>query len=93
MNMVWKTWDLNYSFIYVGERYHNSANILENHEQPWYTHDLTIGKSFVFTRRLIIPVKCKISVEINNIFNQQYDVVLNYPMPGTNFKIILKIEI
>ncbi|MDR0618266.1 MAG: TonB-dependent receptor [Bacteroidales bacterium] len=93
MNMMWKTWDLNYSFIYVGERYHNSANILENHEQPWYTHDLTIGKSFVFTRRLIIPVKCKISVEINNIFNQQYDVVLNYPMPGTNFKIILKIEI
>ena len=31
MNMVWKTWDLNYSFIYVGERYHNSANILVHH--------------------------------------------------------------
>jgi outer membrane cobalamin receptor len=87
-NIVWKTWDLNYSFIYVGERYHNSANIRENHEQPWYTHDLTFGKTVQFKQ-----IKTKISAEVNNIFNQQYDVVLNYPMPGTNFKIILKVDI
>jgi outer membrane cobalamin receptor len=103
-NIVWKTWNLNYSFIYVGERYHNSANIRENHEQPWYTHDLTASKSF----RLSLPPSkrertpspkgrvgqgLKISAEVNNIFNQQYDVVLNYPMPGRNFKIILKLDI
>ena len=93
-NFVWKTWDLNYSFIYVGERYHNSANIRENYEQPWYTHDLTMSKTFRFRRDAARHVPTmKISAEVNNIFNQQYDVVLNYPMPGTNFKIILKIEI
>jgi outer membrane receptor protein involved in Fe transport len=86
-NASWMTWDLNYSFIYVGERYHNSDNIADNHEQPWYTHDLTVSKSFAFTK-----VKTKISVEVNNILNQYYDVVLNYPMPGRNFKIILKME-
>jgi outer membrane cobalamin receptor len=92
-NIVWRSWDMNYSFIYVGERYHNSANIRANHEQPWYTHDLTLGRTFIFTKKLKTPLKFKISAEVNNIFNQQYDVVLNYPMPGTNFKIVLKLDI
>ena len=29
--------------------------------------------------------------EINNIFNQQYEVVQCYPMPGTSFKIKLNV--
>jgi outer membrane receptor protein involved in Fe transport len=101
VNIIWRTWELNYSFIYVGERYHNSANILENYEQPWYTHDLTVGKSCVWrwggknllSLRDLTGLRMKISAEINNIFNQYYDVVLNYPMPGRNFKIILKVDI
>ena len=35
----------------------------------------------------------KLNLEINNIFNQQYEVVQCYPMPGTNFKIILTYDI
>jgi outer membrane receptor protein involved in Fe transport len=78
----------------VGERYHNSSNIRENYERPWYTHDLTISKSFKFRRDGACPVSTmKISAEINNVFDQQYDVVLNYPMPGRNYKIILKMDI
>ncbi len=85
-SMNYKTWELNYSFIYVGERYHNSSNIRENYEQPWYTSDVAIGKILKFK-----TWNFKISAEINNIFNQQYDVVMNYPMPGTNFRIIMKV--
>ncbi len=88
VNAVWKTWDLNYSFIYVGERYHNSANIPANHEQPWYTHDLTLGKSFKVKKS-----KLKISAEANNLLNQAYEVITCYPMPGRNYKLILKFEI
>ena len=87
-NLTWRTWDLNYSFIYVGERYHNSTNTRENYEQPWYTHDLTIAKTFTLQK-----VKCKIAAEVNNLLNQYYDVVLNYPMPGRNYKLILKVEV
>jgi outer membrane cobalamin receptor len=82
-----KSWSVNYSFIYVGERYHSSSNILANHEQPWYTHDLTIGKAVALRK-----VKAKISAEVNNLLNQYYDVVLNYPMPGRNYKVILNFE-
>jgi outer membrane receptor protein involved in Fe transport len=88
VNAAWKSWDLNYSFIYVGERYHNSSNIRENYEQPWYTHDLTLGKTFSYKK-----TQCKLSAEVNNVLNQYYDVVLNYPMPGRNYKLILKMEI
>jgi len=110
--VLWKTWDLNYSFIYVGERYENSANIRANYVQPWYTHDLTMGKLFRFRRgvwhtstlkeghtstlqegRMPYVPTMKISAEINNLLNQYYDVIKNYPMPGRNYKIILKLEI
>mgnify|MGYP004511410857 CR=1 FL=1 len=88
VNASWRAFECNYSFIYVGERYHNSANILANHEQPWYTHDLSA--SYVFR---VHAVKMKLTCEVNNLFNQYYDVILNYPMPGRNFKCILKVDI
>ena len=80
--------DLNYSFIYVGERYHNSSNIRENYEQPWYTHDLTGSYSFPVGK-----VRIKATLEVNNLLNQQYDVIHNYPMPGRNYKLIIKFDI
>ena len=73
----------------MGKRYHNSSNIIENHEQPCYTHDLTLSK--VFKIRKIGNLR--IAAEVNNLLNQQYDVVYNYPMPGRNYKLILKFEI
>jgi outer membrane receptor protein involved in Fe transport len=84
----YKKWEFNYSFIYVGERYHNSSNIRENHEQPWYTSDLSFGKEIQIKKMTF-----KISAEVNNILNQYYDVVLNYPMPGRNYKLILKFDL
>ncbi len=49
-SLTYKSWQLNYSFIYVGERYHSSANIREDYEQPWYTHDMAIIKNFKFNK-------------------------------------------
>ena len=75
------TLSFNYAFIYVGERYHNSANIPANYERPWYTHDMSMSfemKHWYF------------ALEINNILNQQYEVILNYPMPGINGKGIVR---
>lgn len=84
----WRGAELNYSFIYVGERYHNSSNILANYEQPWYTHDLSASYNFSWCR-----VDMRLTAEVNNLLNQQYDVIRNYPMPGRNYKFILKIDL
>lgn len=85
-SLVWRDVGVNYSFIYVGERYHTSANIRENYEQPWYTHDISA------TYRVALG-RCELSfaVECNNVFDQQYEVVSNYPMPGRNWNGVLKV--
>ena len=85
-NVGWRSWSLNYAWIYVGERWHNSSNIPANHEQPWYTHDLSLY--------WVTPLRpeagtLRVGLEINNLFNQQYEVIQNYPMPGRNFKLLL----
>ncbi len=84
----WHGLEANYSFIYVGERYHTSANILANHEQPWYTHDISASYRMALGRTWL-----KVTLEVNNLLNQYYDVILNYPMPGRNYKVILKFDI
>jgi vitamin B12 transporter len=83
VNANWRSWEANYSFIYTGERYSSQANILANYQLPWYTSDLSVAK----TQR-IGPGDLKLTLEINNLFNQQYEVVICYPMPGINFKLI-----
>lgn len=84
----YNTWRLNYSFIYVGARYQNSANIPENYEQPWYTSDLSASKNFQLKR-----CRFRVAGELNNLLNQDYEVVVNYPMPKRNYKIILSVEL
>ncbi|MEG1616606.1 MAG: TonB-dependent receptor [Bacteroidales bacterium] len=88
LNGNYKGWDVNYSFIYTGERYEAVANIPEDYAQPWYTHDLALSKSIPLQ-----AVTLRITGEVNNIFNQPYEVVQCYPMPGTNFKIKLNITL
>ena len=84
----WRNLDLSYSFIYVGERWHNSSNIPQNYEQPWYTHDLSAS----WTQPLN-TCTLKLTVEVNNLLDQQYEVIQNYPMPGRNFRFILRLDI
>lgn len=87
-NASWKSWDLNYSFIYTGKRYTQSANISENFAPEWYTNDISLSKTLKWKK-----TNLKITAEVNNLFNQQFEVVKSYPMPGANFKFILNVTI
>ncbi|MFA7116444.1 MAG: TonB-dependent receptor [Bacteroidales bacterium] len=87
INGNWKNWDMNYSFIYTGERYESQANIPENYAQPWYTSDISFSREIEFYQNR--QTTLRVSLEINNILNQQYEVVKCYPMPGINFRIVL----
>ena len=88
MQASWHGWNMNYSFIYVGERYNQQENIKYNYTQPWYTSDLSFSKEF----RAKFG-KWKTAVEVNNLLSQDYDVILNYPMPKRNYKISLTVEL
>ncbi|MFI3285850.1 MAG: TonB-dependent receptor [Rikenellaceae bacterium] len=88
INALYKDWSLNYSFIYTGERYESVANIAENYAQPWYTSDISLSKNLELRK-----AEVKITAEVNNILNQQYEVVQCYPMPGINYKIKINVTL
>lgn len=81
LGLSWLELDLAYSFIYSGERYSQQENILYNHLQPWYTHDMSVA---YHARRW------SARLDVNNIFSQDYDVILNYPMPKRNYMLTLE---
>lgn len=83
--LEWKGAEVSYSWIYVGRRWDNSSNIAVNRVEPWYTSDLSASYPLRIARSAL-----RITLEINNLLNQQYEVIRNYPMPGRNFKLILK---
>lgn len=84
----WRGWEFNYSFIYTGKRYNAREHLPENYEAPWYTNDLSLSKQLTFKR-----CRLKLAGELNNVLNQAYEVVHNYPMPGRNFRLSAKFEI
>lgn len=87
-NANYREWDFNYSFIYTGSRYNEQENNRYNYEPPWYTHDMSLAKELN-----IKNVQLRLMFELNNVFNQDYEVIHNYPMPGRNFRITAKVTI
>ncbi len=100
----WQQYGLNYSFIYVGERYNQQENIIYNYTQPWYTHDLSIFGEWQIKpisnsakgasnspKGVQYPITLRLALDVNNLLSQDYDVIINYPMPKRNFKCTVSI--
>lgn len=87
-SLEYGSWALSYCFIYTGERYNQQENIAYNHTQPWYTSDVNIVKYLKLKSN-----RLKLSLEVNNLFSQDYDVILNYPMPKRNFRFLISLDI
>ena len=88
LGLTYRGWNLNYSFIYAGERYDEQENILYNHMEPWYTSDLSLRYQFI-----VHSAKFIVQAEVNNLLDQDYEVIVNYPMPGINYALSLTVEI
>ena len=56
--------------------------------QPWYTSDLSLARQFQ-----VSGFKARVMLEVNNLFSQDYDVILNYPMPKRNYKLTIDVKI
>ena len=89
VNIDYRGWSLNYSFIYAGERYNQQENIRYNYMQPWYTSDMSISYRGLLGKKM----PWRLTLEVNNLLSQDYDVILNYPMPKRNYALTMDIEI
>jgi vitamin B12 transporter len=81
----WRAFSLNYSFIYTGYRYDEAANIPANYLEPWYTHDVALSYAHSYRHHGL-----KLTAEVNNLFNQYYDVIDNFPMPGRSYRFTIQ---
>ncbi len=88
INATWRNFGLNYSFIYVGSRYNQQENIRYNYTQPWYTSDVSLLYDLKIKR-----VAMRFMAEVNNLLSQDYDVILNYPMPKRNYRFSITVEL
>ncbi|MCH5307826.1 MAG: TonB-dependent receptor [Prevotella sp.] len=88
LNVQYRQWDINYSFVYAGERYNQQENIRFNYMQPWYTSDLSLSWRHKFKH-----IELRTMLEVNNLFSQDYDVILNYPMPKRNYALTMEVKI
>ena len=88
VGLNYRNLSLNYSFIYAGERYDEQENILYNHMEPWYTSDLGLRYEFSAGQ-----TKFVVQANVNNVLDQDYEVIVNYPMPGRNYAISLSVEL
>jgi outer membrane cobalamin receptor len=88
LGLTWRQWDVNYSFIYAGERYNQQENIAYNYMPAWYTSDLSLSYSWPLKRCTL-----RAMLEVNNVFSQDYDVILNYPMPKRNYAVTVDLKI
>lgn len=88
LGVQYRHWSVNYSFLYTGERYDEQENTIYNHVEPWYTSDLSLMRTLMIHNR-----QWRAQLTVGNLFNQQYEVITNYPMPGRNFTLTITAEI
>ena len=80
--------ELNISLLYSGERYSQQENIARNHMAAWYTSDISLTHNIKLRQNTL-----RFTAEINNLFNKDYDVVKNFPMPLRSYSVGISYEL
>lgn len=70
-----------YNLLAASYRYRSGETTSDNYLSGWATHGFTISYAKTFKSTTV-----NFFSSFNNIFNKQYDIVMNYPMPGFNYQ-------
>ncbi len=82
----WKTWNLNYTFEFTGERKTsmNDDEFFAYQLPPYALHHLTLGKQLN---------KFRLEFRINNLTNKEYQAILWRAMPGRSYEVYLEFKL
>ncbi|MBR4755620.1 MAG: TonB-dependent receptor, partial [Bacteroidales bacterium] len=72
-------WRLDLTGFVTGERFTTSANLPAYRLSPWATLDAALSKSASMPSGSL-----HLKLSLNNLLDEQYEIVDNYPMPGFN---------
>ena len=76
----WRHWSFIWESTFTGERWSRSADIADYRLAPWSLSDAALTYTLSLSQRLALDC----SLRCNNLFNQSYQIVQGYPMPGFN---------
>jgi vitamin B12 transporter len=79
---------LYYNYLWSSSRYSESDNVPEYYLNGYHINSATFTYTFLNHKS---PVTA--SAELNNIFNRNYVIVKNYPMPGRSIRLSIQITI
>lgn len=83
---AWKDWELTWDSSFTGSRWSRTANIPDYYLAPWSITDVSLGK-LLRLHPLRHRARCpelRLGLTCGNLFNQPYQIVQGYPMPGIN---------
>jgi outer membrane cobalamin receptor len=83
----YRSWGLSTSSLYSGAKYSGRENRAAYYLGEWFIQDLSLSYEFKLPFAQI-----KLLGEVNNLFNADYVVMENYPMPGTNYRASIHIN-
>ena len=89
-SLAYKSWKLTYKWCYYSERFTTSDNDIKTkigRVLPYFMNDIVLEKRFVTA-----PAELSLKLAVNNLFNEEYESVLNRPMPGRNFEFFIEIR-
>lgn len=84
LTLNYKSFDIHFSQSYTGIRYSDEANLRAL--DPYSLSDVALGTHLVFK-----SLEARISLKVNNIFNQSFQTIAWYAMPGRNYEIGINI--
>ncbi len=77
--------DINYTALFSGKRYDRNYNISLYQLDAYIDQSISLSKYFTFNK-----IKLFVSAECLNVFDEQYQVVKTFPLPGRSYKMTCK---
>ncbi len=85
--LAWKKWSLSWMWSFVGYRYQLGENIMANLLPPYMVSDISLR-----LQETLWGVDVAVKADANNVFNEQYEVIRSFPMPGRNFRLSVSVS-
>jgi len=86
-SIVYQKISLNYNVLFNGFRYVLGENVYENMMPSFWASDISILYNLDVRRHVL-----RIKGEVSNIFNNQYEVIRSFPMPGRAYHVSLTLN-
>ena len=85
-SLIMPWFDFNYNLVSGGKRYYTQEKEFESKLNSYSDHNISLTKRMEYK-----GCKLQLSAECLNLYNQQYEIIRSYPMPGRSFRLGVRV--